>query len=151
MQLFFRRSVHCSPCALDWRFWETEWAEYFTARSRQMGVWTANFHSCFCWQAGYFRHAIKYWWFWFVSALVAQPAQKLGDGPKNWGGKMLDFRRITLFCLEKRLSKHKMAIFSKNLRGHGPFGPPWLRLATPMFRITSNFLQQRIVKCHFQV
>ena len=28
---------------------------------------------------------------------------------------MFDFRRITLFCLEKRLSKHKMTIFSKNL------------------------------------
>jgi len=38
---------------------------------------------------------------------------------------MFDFRRITLFCLEKRLSKHKMAVFSKNfLGGHGPFGPP---------------------------
>jgi len=30
--------------------------------------------------------------------------------------------------LEKRLSKHKKTTFSKNLRGHGPFGPPWLRL-----------------------
>jgi len=27
---------------------------------------------------------------------------------------MFDFRRITLFCLEKHLSKHKMAIFSNN-------------------------------------
>jgi len=32
---------------------------------------------------------------------------------------MFDFRRITLFCLEKRLSKHKMTRFSKNL------GDPW--------------------------
>jgi len=30
---------------------------------------------------------------------------------------MFDFTRITLFCLEKRLSKHKMTIFSKNLWG----------------------------------
>ena len=38
---------------------------------------------------------------------------------------MFDFRRITLFCLEKRLSKHKMTIFSKNFGGgHGPFGHP---------------------------
>jgi len=44
--------------------------------------------------------------------------------PKILGGKMPDFRRITLFCLEKRLSKHKMAIFSKNSEGHGPFFPP---------------------------
>ena len=43
--------------------------------------------------------------------------------PKNWGEQMFDFRRITLFCLEKRLSKHKMTIFSKHLGGHGPFGP----------------------------
>ena len=42
------------------------------------------------------------------------------------------FRRITLFCLEKRLSKHKMTIFSKNLGGHGPSGPP---LAMPMVRL----------------
>ena len=41
---------------------------------------------------------------------------------------MFDFRRITLFCLEKRLSKHEMTIFSNNLGGHGPFVP----LATPM-------------------
>ena len=46
------------------------------------------------------------------------------------GGKVYDFRRITLFCLEKRLSKHKMTIFSKIFfGGNGPFGPP---LATPM-------------------
>ena len=38
--------------------------------------------------------------------------------PKNlWGGIMFDFRRITLSCLEKRLSKHKMTMFSKNLVG----------------------------------
>jgi len=28
---------------------------------------------------------------------------------------MFDFRPIILFCLEKRLSKHKMTVFSKNL------------------------------------
>ena len=28
--------------------------------------------------------------------------------PSSSGGKMFDFRRITLFCLEKRLSKHKI-------------------------------------------
>jgi len=49
--------------------------------------------------------------------------------PKNLvGAKMLDFRRITLFCWEKRLSKHKMTIFSKNLGGAWPLCPPWLRL-----------------------
>jgi len=37
---------------------------------------------------------------------------------------MFDVRRITLFCLEKRFSKHKMTIFSKNLGRHGTFGPP---------------------------
>jgi len=45
--------------------------------------------------------------------------------PKNFGGaKMFDFRRITLFCMEKRLSKHKKTIFSKQLWGYGPFVPP---------------------------
>jgi len=52
--------------------------------------------------------------------------------PKIWGepknlvvAKMFDFTRITLFCLEKRLSKHKMTIFSKNLGGGmAPLPPP---------------------------
>jgi len=51
--------------------------------------------------------------------------------PHNFGkAKIFDFREITLFCLEKRLSKHKMAIFSKHFGGHGPFGSP---VATPIF------------------
>jgi len=37
---------------------------------------------------------------------------------------MYDFKGITLFCLEKRLSKHKMTIFSQNLGDHCPFDPP---------------------------
>ena len=38
---------------------------------------------------------------------------------------MFDFRRITLFFLEKRLSKHKITIFPKNLRkAMGPLVPP---------------------------
>ena len=42
---------------------------------------------------------------------------------------MFDFRRITLFCPIKRLSKHKMTIFSKNfLEVMAPLAP----LATPM-------------------
>jgi len=41
------------------------------------------------------------------------------------GGQMFDCRRIILFCLEKRLSKHKMTIFSKNLGGStAPLAPP---------------------------
>jgi len=36
---------------------------------------------------------------------------------------MFDFRQIKLFCLEKRLSKHKMFIFSKNLGGMAPLAP----------------------------
>ena len=42
---------------------------------------------------------------------------------------MFNFRRITLFCLEKRLSKHKITIFSTNLGGGmSPLALPWLRL-----------------------
>ena len=48
--------------------------------------------------------------------------------PRNFGGgKMFDFRQITLFYLEKRLSKHKMTIVSKNL-GAMALSPPWLHL-----------------------
>ena len=49
---------------------------------------------------------------------------------------MFDFRRITLFCLEKHPSKHKMTIFSKILRGMTPF-PPWLRLWFPNYLLSS--------------
>jgi len=45
--------------------------------------------------------------------------------PENLGvAKIFDFRRITLFCLEKRLSKHKITLFSKIWGWLGPFGPP---------------------------
>jgi len=40
--------------------------------------------------------------------------------------KMFEFRRITLFCLEKRLSKHKMTIFSESLGEPWPLWPPGL-------------------------
>jgi len=55
---------------------------------------------------------------------------------------MLDFRRITLFYLEKRLSKHKMTIFSKNLGGMAPFAPPSYAYATVLvpLPITANFV-----------
>jgi len=55
---------------------------------------------------------------------VASP--KIWGEAKNVGGaKMFDFRRITLFCLEKRLSKHKMTIFFKDfLGGMALFAPP---------------------------
>jgi len=48
--------------------------------------------------------------------------------------KMFNFRRITLFCLEKRLSKHKMIIFSKNLGRQGPFGTPGYAYALALTR-----------------
>ena len=56
----------------------------------------------------------------------SQP-KNLEGAKKFWGAKVLDFRRITLFCLEKRLSKHKMTVFSKHLGCWGvmaPFAPP---------------------------
>ena len=48
--------------------------------------------------------------------------------PKILGIKMFNFRRITLFCLEKRLSKHKWLYFLKILGGMAPLVP----LATPI-------------------
>ena len=54
----------------------------------------------------------------FVLASLGTFYQQLFSGcqwrsqPKNcWRGKMFDFKRVTLFCLEKRLSKHKMTAF----------------------------------------
>jgi len=48
----------------------------------------------------------------------------------NGGGQMFDLWRITLFCLEKRLSKHEMTTCSKNLGAMAHLPP----LATPMPR-----------------
>jgi len=45
-------------------------------------------------------------------------------GGEIMGAKMFYFRRMALFCLEKRLSKHKMTIFSKHWGGMAPFAPP---------------------------
>jgi len=60
-----------------------------------------------------------------VNLLQQIASPKIWAGVKKLGwGKLFDFRRITLFCLKKRLSKHKMTMFSKNLRGPWPFGPP---------------------------
>jgi len=45
------------------------------------------------------------------------------------GGEMFD-RRITLFCLEKRFSKHNITIFSKNFGAMAPLAPPGYAYAT---------------------
>jgi len=64
---------------------------------------------------------------------------------KFWGRKMLDFGRITLFCLEKRLSKHKMTIFSKYFGGeHGPFAP--LAMPMPLWQILTQLHLKKISK-----
>jgi len=65
-------------------------------------------------------------------------------GTKNFGvAKVYDFRRITLLCLEKRLSKHKMTICSKN-GGHGPFDP----LDTPMSLLFQKTQPKKLSSIH---
>ena len=49
---------------------------------------------------------------------------------------MFDFRRITLFCLEKRLSKHKITIYSKKLGD-------MVSLATPGYAYVSKYCKDR--------
>jgi len=62
---------------------------------------------------------------YFLLALCYTAPQQWRSQPKNLGvAKMFDFRRITLFCLEKHFSNHKMTIFSKNFGGNDSFGPP---------------------------
>jgi len=105
-------------------------------------VYASNLHSGF------------FWLFWdnVSLSLVKTGWQQWHSQPRNfWGAKMFDFRRITLFCLETRLSKHKMSIFSKNLEGNDPFGPPWLRLwvatllcSSPRFDIASRGVRQPV-------
>ena len=67
---------------------------------------------------------------------VASP--KIGKGKKIWGVKMFDCRRITLFCLGKRLSKHKITIFSKN------FGGPW-PLCSPGYTYAPIFMKRSVL------
>jgi len=61
---------------------------------------------------------------------MKQDSQQWRSQPKNLGGqkfggvKMFDFRRITLFCLEKRLFKAQNGYIFKKIGGHGPSGPP---------------------------
>jgi len=71
---------------------------------------------------------------------VAEPAQKFGE-VKNLGGQMFDFKRITPFCLEKRHSKGKMTILSKNFGGGmAPLAPPWLRLWLQVAQTSSHWI-----------
>ena len=64
---------------------------------------------------------------YFNTAQWRSQPKNLREGKKFWGAKMFDFRRITLFCLEKRLSKHKVTVCSGNLGGAMvPLPPSWL-------------------------
>ena len=65
--------------------------------------------------------------------------------PRIGGAKMFDFRRITLFCLEKRLSKHKMAIRSKNWGGMGP----WLRSSQSLLSQHQQLTESAALWCHY--
>jgi len=58
---------------------------------------------------------------------------------------MFDFMRIRIFCLEKRLSKNKMTVFSKNLEGPWPLCPP---LATPMKNSDTSMANIAVIWCH---
>ena len=78
------------------------------------------------------------WYLWLTFTKTHVSVQISGvTSPKVWGGAKkfgrgqnawFQANTVTLFCLEKCLSKHKMTIFSKRMGGHGPFAPPWLRL-----------------------
>jgi len=57
-----------------------------------------------------------------VAMLSGVASPKIWVGQKFWGAKMFDFRRITLFCMEKRFSKHKIYIFQKFWGSMAPLG-----------------------------
>jgi len=61
------------------------------------------------------------------TSAVAQPAQNFE------GAKIFYFRLTPVFCLENRLSKHKMTRYSKNLRGPWPFWLPLGNAYGPVF------------------
>jgi len=94
-----------------------------------------------------FGSLVPYVWDqWTTGVGQCVPAQNLGGAQNVWF-----YSRITLFCLEKRLSKRKITIFFKHLGGHDPFGTLWLRLwcgsirNPAMFRCnTANSSKNRI-------
>jgi len=72
------------------------------------------------------------------------PWEQWRSQPKIFlGAKMFDFRRITLFCLEKRLSQHKMTIFSKSWGGIAPLPPTGYAYAWE-FNNRADFVSQSI-------
>jgi len=63
-------------------------------------------------------HMVKY-----VSSLMSVRASGVVS-PKFGGSKIFDFRRVTVFCLGHRFSKHKMNGHAKTLGGPWLHGPP---------------------------
>ena len=78
---------------------------------------------------------------YFVGIHRTSAVASLIWGGQNIWGEQNVFRRLTLFCLEKRLSKHQMTIFSKNL-GAMALWPP---LATLMHRTSIIQFQLNIL------
>ena len=70
---------------------------------------------------------------------VAQTAQNLE------GAKILYFRLTTVFCLEYRLSEHKMTRYSKNLKRPCPPGLPLIRLWTSVCFANNSFFDNQQV------
>jgi len=69
----------------------------------------------------YFQEALVL----YILYLITCSGKQWRSQPKNLGGpKCMILGEIILFCLDKRLSKHKMTIFSKSLGGNDPFAPP---------------------------
>jgi len=72
--------------------------------------------------------------------------------PRNLGGaKMFDFRRITLFCLEKRFSKNKLLYFLKIWGDMAPLIPPVYAYDSipPVAKIHCNALSTVDKFCYF--
>jgi len=84
-----------------------------------------------------------------VFALTNINTKTVAQSAENFGGaKMFDFRRIGLFCLGYRLSKHKITICSKHFGGHGSLGPSWLHLCTKMVegKLCNIFISEVCIK-----
>jgi len=57
------------------------------------------------------------------SQAVALPTQNVGGGKKIGEGQSVYFRRISLFCVGYRLSKHKMAVYATSLGRKSSLSP----------------------------
>jgi len=78
--------------------------------------------------------------FWVFIRTTSSTATQYLEGPDNWGDKMFDFRRITLFVWDTDSQSTRRLLFKK-FGGHGLCAPHILvKPLGPFFAVVHNIL-----------